>query len=352
MGIKVPPTGTGDATPTIATDKIAGVDYQQVKLVDGTPGGSQGAIVDSAGHLKVALDAAVGASISNLPAVQPVSGLVGASVANQPTLVGASVPNFPTLIGASVPNFPAFPALQPVSGYLGASVPNFPALQPVSGYVGASVGLVGASIANLPATQAISGYVGASVPNFPAVQAISGLVGASVPNFPAVQAVSGYLGASAAGGYVGASVAGGYAGASIAGGLVGASVANTVGAAPMAATTGGASPLHFISGASVNNVNVKAAAGTVYSITAQNVNGFPRFLRLYDKSSTPSVGADVPRQTFIVPGSAAGGTLQFGPGMGILFAAGIGFGITGGSMGDTDKTATLLGDVVVNIGYS
>jgi len=37
----LPPTGTGTADIVVATDEISGVDYQKVKLVDGTPDSAQ-----------------------------------------------------------------------------------------------------------------------------------------------------------------------------------------------------------------------------------------------------------------------------------------------------------------------
>jgi hypothetical protein len=49
---QLPPTGTGTADIVVATDEIAGVDYQRIKLVDGTDGATTGAKVSSEGNLQ------------------------------------------------------------------------------------------------------------------------------------------------------------------------------------------------------------------------------------------------------------------------------------------------------------
>lgn len=442
--ITIPATGSGDATPEVATDQVGSAHYQYVKIADGTVGGSQPAAVDTLGNLKIALAAAtalVGASVANFPAVQPVSGYLGASIAGG--YVGASITNAgalsaasQVLVGGSATVYVASAPAQTLTGEVGASITNFPATQAVSGNVGASVGgYVGASIANLPATQnvriastsvtqpvsgnltaSVIGEIGASVTNWPTTQQVyvastvtapvSGYLGASIANLPATQNVDvtgGYVGASlagavsiAAGQQIGASVSNfpatqpvsGYLGASVAGGLVGASIANTptvtlasstiqvgvsvanyptnigsvsaqnVGgssiAIPAAAPVAGlgASPYSFIVGASVNNINIKAAAGTLYDVIAMNTNANPRYLRLYDKATTPSPGTDIPRQTYVIPGATAGAGAIIPMPVGMLFAAGIGFAVTGGSVGNTDTTTTGLGDVVVNLAYS
>lgn len=315
MGVKIPATGTGDTTPTVATEKIGGADFQFFKLMDGSVGGSQGAVVDVNGNLKVSgyLGASVGgylgASVANLPGTQPIN-IASYSVTQPVSIASSSI-------------------TQPVSGYLGASVANFPATQPVSGYLGAS-------IANQPGTQPIN-IASYSVTQPVSIASSSVQIGASIANFPATQAIS-----------IAATLPISIASTSI---QVGASVSNTVTVNQAAAATGGASPYHFISGASFNGVNVKSSAGTLYTFAAMNINSSPRYVRLFDKSTQPSAGVDVPVQTYVVPGNAAGAGAVFPAGVGLLFNAGIGFDITGGSMGDTDATTTSLGDVVLNLGF-
>lgn len=79
-------------------------------------------------------------------------------------------------------------ALVAVGGSTGGNVTvtNFPAVQPVSDNGGSLTVDGSVSISNFPATQPVSGTV--SVGNFPASQAVSGSV--SVSNFPATQQVS------------------------------------------------------------------------------------------------------------------------------------------------------------------
>lgn len=276
--MKIPATGVGDTTPIVATEKLGGTDIQFIKLLDGTPGGSQGATINPDGTLNVAIKE--GITIG--------AGYVGASLAGG--LAGASVSNFP--------------ATQPVSGYLGASIANQPAVQPVSGYLGASLA---------------GGYVGAS------------LAGA----------------ASIAGGNL--ALAGGSTSTTNLGGSVSAqNFGGSTTVFPAAAAVGGASPFHYITGASVNNVNIKNGAGTLYSVSAFSTVSGARYVRIYDKSSTPSVGMDVPIHTYPVT-SAAPAVVPID--VGILFANGLGIGVTGGSVGDTCQTGTALGEVVVNLAF-
>ena len=105
----------------------------------------------------------------------PASALAFANPDNSAQVVSAASPLPVSVSGLSGFSISNFPAMQPVSGAV--SVANFPAMQPVSGAV---------SVANFPATQAVSGSV--SVANLPATQSVSGSV--SVANFPATQAIT------------------------------------------------------------------------------------------------------------------------------------------------------------------
>jgi hypothetical protein len=308
-----------------------------------------------------------------------VIGYVGASVAGPVTAstigyVGASVTNWPanqqtTLASTTVTQPVSGNVTASVIGQVGASVTNWPATQPVSGYLGASIagGYVAASVANFPGTQPIS--IASYTVTLPVnIASTSIQIGASISNIPAGQSVIGYVGASVAGGTLTASTIG-YVGASVAGpitasviGYVGASITNTpsvnsfnvggsITSLAGAATTGGASPYQFISGASFNNVNVKNAAGQIYTIAAFNQNAAQRYLRFYDKGSQPSPGVDTPVHTLILPGNTQGAGAILPTPVGLTFAAGIGFAITGGSVGASDTTVTALGDVALNLGF-
>jgi hypothetical protein len=105
---------------------------------------------------------------------------------------------------------------------------------------------------------------------------------------------------------------------------------------PVAGTTGGSTPFHAISAASTNGTNVKNAAGTLYGLCISNSNVAARFFKLYDKSTTPTVGTDTPKRTIQIPGSAT--VIEAFP-LGLAFASGIGFGYSTG-LADADTGAT------------
>ena len=195
--------------------------------------------VDSAGNLKVNLEATSGPTtvvqptgsnlhvdVDNFPATQPVSGTIAVSnlPATQP--VSGSVTAVQSSGSSLHVDVDNFPATQPVSGSVGVN--NFPATQAVSATslplpAGASTdasltnGNQKTQVTNFPATQPVSGSVTAvqssgsslhvDVDNFPATQPVSGTVSVSgnvtvvqptgaslhvdVDNFPATQPVSG-----------------------------------------------------------------------------------------------------------------------------------------------------------------
>ena len=91
---------------------------------------------------------------------------------------------------------------------------------------------------------------------------------------------------------------------------------------------------------------VKAAPGQVGGWYISNNSGSARFVKLYDKATTPS-SADTPKVTLQVPGNSAANFLAVA---GIDFAAGIGIrGTTG--VADTDTGAPSANDLVVNLFY-
>lgn len=119
----------------------------------------------------------------------------------------------------------------------------------------------------------------------------------------------------------------------------------------VAAATGGATPYKLVSAATTNATSVKASAGTVYLITASNVNAAARYLKLYNKASAPTVGTDTPVFTFIIPGNTAGaGTNIPLPAMGVNFSTGIAFALTTG-IADADTGAVAASDIAVNLAY-
>lgn len=111
----------------------------------------------------------------------------------------------------------------------------------------------------------------------------------------------------------------------------------------------GATPVHYLSAASTNSTNVKASAGTVFSVTAINTTTTIYYLKMYNKATAPTCGTDTPVHTLPVPASATAAGLTVNPFLGLNFTAGIGFCLTG-AIADADATAAATG-VAINIGY-
>ncbi len=116
------------------------------------------------------------------------------------------------------------------------------------------------------------------------------------------------------------------------------------------ATSGGCLISRVLSAASTNSTSVKASAGQVYGWYITNINASPRYVKLYNKASGPTVGTDTPVMTVLVPGNAAGAGTNVEYNNGIAFATGIGLGITTG-VADNDTGAVAANEVVVNLFY-
>lgn len=117
------------------------------------------------------------------------------------------------------------------------------------------------------------------------------------------------------------------------------------------ATTGGLTMHKTISAASTNATSVKASAGQLYDIECYNLNASPRYLKLYNKASAPTVGTDVPVRTILIPGNTAGGGVARFIALGLAFSTGIAFALTTG-VADTDTGAVAANEIVVNLGYA
>lgn len=106
-------------------------------------------------------------------------------------------------------------------------------------------------------------------------------------------------------------------------------------------------PYKLVSAASTNATSVKSSAGTVHMVSAQNANASPRYLKLYNKASAPTVGTDTPVQVYMLP---AGGGIALEIGSGLDFSTGIALALTTGAA-DNDTGAVAANDIVVNLGY-
>jgi hypothetical protein len=115
-------------------------------------------------------------------------------------------------------------------------------------------------------------------------------------------------------------------------------------------TTGGLTLHKTISAATTNATNIKASAGQVYSVQVFNTNASPRYLKLYNKASSPTVGTDVPVKTLLIPGNANGAGMVLNWDKGLTFTTGIAFALTTG-IADTDTGAVAANEIAVNLDY-
>lgn len=117
------------------------------------------------------------------------------------------------------------------------------------------------------------------------------------------------------------------------------------------ATSGGLSQSHVTSAASNNKTAVKASAGQLYMISAQNVNAAARYLKVFDKTSANvTAGTTAADYQFTIPGNTAGAGLVLNIDKGIAHANAITIMITGGAA-LTDNTSISANDVTLTIGY-
>ncbi len=113
----------------------------------------------------------------------------------------------------------------------------------------------------------------------------------------------------------------------------------------------GANPFSLISAASTNATNVKSSPGKIFMISATNRNANPRYLKLYNKATAPTVGTDAPVFTFMIPGNSSGtGTNVAVPAVGLRFSAGISFALTTEPEA-SGATGVAALEVIVNLGY-
>jgi hypothetical protein len=108
-----------------------------------------------------------------------------------------------------------------------------------------------------------------------------------------------------------------------------------------------ASTYHAISAASTNAAVVKASAGVVTGYFLVNTNAAYRYVKLYNKATSPTVGTDVPRCVYGIPAQSAANIYL---GVPVAFETGIGIAIVTG-IADTDATAVAANDVAVTLHY-
>lgn len=124
---------------------------------------------------------------------------------------------------------------------------------------------------------------------------------------------------------------------------------NVIGAVG-AATSGGYTPHHVVSAASNNATSLKASAGQVYSIQVFNTNASPRYLKFYDKASSPSPGSDTVVKSILIPGNTSGAGVVISWPSGVVFGTGIAYALVTGA-GNTDNTGVGASEIILSIDY-
>jgi len=119
------------------------------------------------------------------------------------------------------------------------------------------------------------------------------------------------------------------------------------------AATGGLSVFRSID-LDESEEEVKATAGTVYSICAFNRTAAPLYLKLYNATAAnTTVGTTTPLMTFVVPANADsdGAGFILDSAIGFAFSTAISAAVTTG-VSDSDTGAPGANDCIVNIGYA
>lgn len=131
----------------------------------------------------------------------------------------------------------------------------------------------------------------------------------------------------------------------------GTSLIGDVGVQTRATTGGLASITRIVSAAASTNATVvKGSAGRVYKIRGYNAAAAVRYLKLYNKATSPTVGTDTPVVTIALKPTDAF-DIDFGA-IGEFFSTGIGLAMTTGSA-DADTGALTAADVVgLNVWYA
>lgn len=116
-----------------------------------------------------------------------------------------------------------------------------------------------------------------------------------------------------------------------------------------AAAGGIASTSRIVSAAaSTNATSAKGSAGRIYAIHGYNAATAVRYLKIYNKATSPTVGTDTPVKTLALPPGAG---FAFDWPHGYSLATGIAYALTTGSA-DSDTGALTAADVVgLNVDY-
>jgi hypothetical protein len=122
---------------------------------------------------------------------------------------------------------------------------------------------------------------------------------------------------------------------------------NTPSPAPSTAQ-GFATYFTLVSAAGTNATSVKASAGTIGTCVLTNTTASVKFVKVFNKASSPTMGTDTPVIQFPI---SANSTLDVSSSFaGLRLSTGIALATTGGSA-LLDNTSVAAGDVLVNMTY-
>lgn len=114
-------------------------------------------------------------------------------------------------------------------------------------------------------------------------------------------------------------------------------------------TGSGDTNIHYkISDASVNSTLVKNSPGVIRTISVANAYAGPRCFKLFNLSSAPVVGTNIPVLTLLIP---ARQTAIYSPQQNLRMANGIAYALTSG-IDTTDITPVAAADMAIHIDYT
>lgn len=323
-------SGTPATVPSasvIATDDVAGVHFQRVKLVDGTADSSVAIAGDATNGLDVDVTRVQGTVTVSGPLTDtqlratavPVSGTVGVSGA-----VSVTGPLTDTQLRATaVPVSGTFwQATQPVSGTVGIdSATNTVKIDGTTN----TVKLDSTQVTTLTPPAAITGF---------ATETTLGVINGKVPSLTS-GAVPIWDNNSSI----------------TVDGTVGLSANTSVGLNPLTDANGLSKYYYAAVGSSSDTQFVKASAGRIYGWVFTNISASPVYIKFYESASAPTYGAAGPKLNIMIPGNTSGaGIVAADFAHGIYFPTGIAFTVTGG-IADTSTTTVSASSVLINIIY-
>jgi hypothetical protein len=112
----------------------------------------------------------------------------------------------------------------------------------------------------------------------------------------------------------------------------------------------GATPGKLVSVAGTNASVIKGSPGALMMLLTMTTNPAARYLKLFNKATAPTLGTDVPIQTYTIPGNSAGAGVAIPlPRRGLAFTNGIAMALTTG-IADLDTNGVAANEIVVNWG--